>query len=103
MSTLLNVKNAMVPVFDGTQEGFSIWLLRFQTFAKTYKFRRVLTATPEADLPPTEEEVATDTDDQKAARQRNDDAVYCKRWNRLSLWHSHSRLLSHAEVRHPVR
>jgi hypothetical protein len=77
MSTLLNVKNAKVLFLDGTQEGFTIWWLRLQTFAKTYKFRRLLTATPEADLPPTEEKVATDTDDQKAARQRKDDAVYC--------------------------
>jgi hypothetical protein len=64
MSTLLSIKNAKVPIFDGSQESFAVWWLRFQTFAKTYKFRRVLKATPEADLPTTEEEQATDTDAQ---------------------------------------
>jgi hypothetical protein len=36
-----------------------------------------LKETPEADLPHKEEEEASDTDEQKAARQLNDDAVYC--------------------------
>jgi hypothetical protein len=38
------------------------WWLRFQTFAKTYKFRQTLKMTPEADLPRNEEEEACDTD-----------------------------------------
>jgi hypothetical protein len=56
MSTLLNVKNAKIPVFEGTKENFPVWWLRFQTFAKTYKFRQTLKETPEADLPRKEEE-----------------------------------------------
>jgi hypothetical protein len=75
--TLLNVKNAKIPVFDETKENFPVRWLRFQTFAKTYKSRQMLKETPEADLPCKEEEEASDSDEQKVARQRNDDAVYC--------------------------
>jgi hypothetical protein len=31
MSTLLNVKNAKIPVFDGTKENFPVWWIRSQT------------------------------------------------------------------------
>jgi hypothetical protein len=76
MSVLLNVRNAKIPVFDGTKETFPVWWLRFQIFAKTYKFRQAV-KTHEMDLPRKEEEEANDTDPQKPARQRNDNAVHC--------------------------
>jgi Tfp pilus assembly protein PilF len=66
MSTLLNVKNAKIPVFDGTKENFPVCSLRFQTFAKTYKFRQTLKETPEADMPRKEEEETSDKNEQKA-------------------------------------
>jgi hypothetical protein len=69
--------NAKISVFEGTKENFPVWGLRFQRFAKTYTFRQKLKETPEANLPRKEEDESNDTDAHNAARQRNDDAVYC--------------------------
>jgi hypothetical protein len=51
MATLLNVRNAKIPVFVGSKKSFPVSWLRFQTFAKTDMSRKALKETPEADLP----------------------------------------------------
>jgi hypothetical protein len=79
MSSLLSVKNAKIPIFDGTRENFPLWWLRFQAFAQTYKFKEALKAEPEEDLPTNEDaDEDEDEDDEgvQAARKRNSDAVY---------------------------
>jgi hypothetical protein len=73
IDTVLNgPTNAKIPIVDG------VLLFGSVVFrpSKTYKFRQAWKVIPEADLPPTEEETATDTDAQKAARQRDDDMVH---------------------------
>jgi hypothetical protein len=76
MSSLLSVKNAKIPVFDGSRENFPVWWLRFQAFAQTYKFKEALMDEPEDFLPIAEDTGVIESEEEEAARKRNNDAVY---------------------------
>ena len=75
MSSDSGIKESKVPVFSGQAEHFPIWWARFKAYGKIHGFSKCLKNAAEATLPGSAEEDANDTNDQKAARKRNDDAV----------------------------
>ena len=70
------LKTVKLPTFDGKRESFHMWWTRFCSYAMMYKFSPCLKPIEEVDLPADEEELATDTDEEKAARKRNALAMY---------------------------
>ena len=69
------IKESKVPVFSGQAEHFPIWWAKFKAYGKINGFSKCLKNAAEATLPGSAEEDANDTNDQKAAHKRNDDAV----------------------------
>ena len=70
------MKSVKLPTFDGKRESFHMWWTRFCSYAMMQKFSTCLKPIEEVDLPLDEEELSTDTDEEKAARKRNALAMY---------------------------
>lgn len=63
-----SVKSVKLPAFDGTQEKFQIWCVRFKAFARVWKFSEALVKGGETHLPSSEDldiSAITDEDDRK--------------------------------------
>jgi len=71
------VRSLKVPTFSGRDEDFQLWWMRFCAYAALMKFALAIGKRPEADMPAGgETELPTDTDEAKAARNRNLTAMY---------------------------
>ena len=74
-------KTIRVPTFDGDENQYQKWQMRFRAYAKLVGFSKTLQETPEADLPndSAEAEALTGSDDtvqkQKKAVLYNDKAI----------------------------
>ena len=81
MSTEKDRKTTLVPIFDGKEENFQTWWVRFRACGKLSGFPKALGETPEPGLPSDQEEVeslsGTDitTKMNKAAADINDLAI----------------------------
>ena len=81
MSTELSTyeKSVRLPTFDGTEEKFQIFWMRFKAYAKVYKFAQALRIGGESDLPTTDASIIDETTDpgkkQAAAKKRNEIAM----------------------------
>ena len=54
-----------VPIFSGEPKDFQVWWMRFTAFAALAGFAAAIKNTRDVDLPPTEDTVLTDSDDDK--------------------------------------
>jgi hypothetical protein len=72
----LATKTVRVPMFDGKRDNFQVWWIRFRAFATAQKFIKAVSKDKEVEMPGKEEDAATDTTANAAARSRNDTAVY---------------------------
>ena len=70
-------KSVRLPAFDGKDEDFELWWVRFKAYARVYKFVQALDNKPEPNLPVRQDAVLDETEDKAAiaARNRNDIAV----------------------------
>jgi hypothetical protein len=65
------LKSVKVPTFDGKRDSFQVWWMRFDAFAKAYKYHATIQEKAKADLPTTEQPDSNDTKTGIAARDRN--------------------------------
>jgi hypothetical protein len=68
-----------LPMFDGKNESFQVWWMKFSAYAMMMNFGQAVSTTVENDLPATEVpgNTVVETDANKKARERNSAAVCC--------------------------
>jgi len=81
MSESNDTKTVRVPIFDGEDESFQKWWIRFRAYAKISGFTKAIETDPEPDLPGSQREVdalsgnGDETKKKRAAADRNDTAM----------------------------
>jgi hypothetical protein len=72
-------KAVPIPKFDGKEEHFQVWWMRFLDYATVFQFRQAMKATKEDELPEKEDDVldlTTDADKAKAAAKRRNEVSF---------------------------
>ena len=77
MSAELSERSLKLPTFDGDEKKFQLWWMRFQAYSRVYKFAGAVSATPNPDLPSTEDATidVTTADGKKQAAAKIMNAV----------------------------
>ena len=66
-------KTVTLPKWDGSEKTFQMWWVRFQAYAKIYKFNTAIRETAETELPDKDSDALDESTDQAN--------IQAKRWN----------------------
>ena len=77
--TAKEIKNVVLPLFDGKDENFQDWWTKFKAYAGVYGFAKAIKTEPEANLPEVED------DDLDPKDENNKPAIMAMKWNALAM------------------